>query len=444
MRRAANLGASVGAAVITLTAAGLAQNRIDAISPYAPALAAFGDRTIGVRTIVVTDHDRADVLHTTEGQTTAHADRALTLEVWYPGTANPTASHEYHTTLRDPTVPITLVGRAGRDLAPDPAGGPFPLVVISHGYPGNRLLMSHLGENLASKGYVVASIDHPESTYDDQRIFGSTLYNRPLDQRFTVDAIEALSRAGSRSFLSGLVDATRTAIVGYSMGGYGVLNVIGGAYRDAAATRPGAPPNALLLEHTAAHPSFKARLHDPRIKAAVAIGPWGMPAGFWDADGLAGIRTPVLFVAGSADDVSGYERGTRAIFEAAVNADRYLLTYLNANHNAGAPIPAPAEASTYSKTLESFPFAHYADPVWDTTRMNNVLAHFVTAFVDRRLKGLADRQAYLDLVPQGRDGVYAVDRTGAFLPAHTYWKGFSRGTAVGLVFEHRTAGETAR
>ena len=27
--------------------------------------------------------------------------------------------------------------------------------------------MSHLGENLASKGYVVVSIDHPESTYDD-------------------------------------------------------------------------------------------------------------------------------------------------------------------------------------------------------------------------------------------------------------------------------------
>ena len=44
-------------------------------------------------------------------------------------------------------------------------GGPFPLVVISHGYPGNRYLMSHLGENLASKGYVTVSIDHAESTY---------------------------------------------------------------------------------------------------------------------------------------------------------------------------------------------------------------------------------------------------------------------------------------
>jgi predicted dienelactone hydrolase len=60
---------------------------------------------------------------------------------------------------------VTLSGRAARDAAP--AEGEFPLVIISHGYPGNRFLLSHLGENLASKGYVTVSIDHPDSTYDD-------------------------------------------------------------------------------------------------------------------------------------------------------------------------------------------------------------------------------------------------------------------------------------
>ncbi len=336
----------------------------------------------------------------------------------------------------------TLHGRAVRDAAPLAAPGPFPLVIVSHGYPGNRYLMGHLGENLASKGYVVVSIDHPDSTYDDQKAFGSTLYNRAFDQLFVVNELARLAAAGSGSMLAGLVDASRTAIIGYSMGGYGVLNVIGGAYRDAAVAFPASPPNGLLRERTAADPAYRASV-DPRVKAAVAIGPWGMQLGFWDAAGLAGIRTPVLFVAGSADEVSGYENGTRAIFEQAVNADRYLLTFLNASHNAGAPIPAPRETYAFSETLKLFPFAHYADAVWDTERMNNILAHFVTAFLDLQLKGLADRRAYLDVVPRGQDAVFALDRDGNPQATHTYWKGFKRGTAVGLVLEHAAPRVTA-
>ena len=45
-----------------------------------------------------------------------------------------------------------------------------------------------------------------------------------------------------------------------------------------------------------------------------------------------------------------------------------------------APIPAPAEAYAYSEALKSFPFMHYADAVWDNTRMNNILDHFATAY----------------------------------------------------------------
>src|SRR4026207_2291144 len=119
---------------------------------------------------------------------------------------------------------------------PRPRAPPYPLVIISHGYPGNRFLMSHMGENLASKGFVTVSIDHKDSTYDDQKSFGSTLYNRPFDQLFVLDEIDRLSKAGSRSFLSGLVDASRTGIIGYSMGGYGLVNVIGGGYSAASAS----------------------------------------------------------------------------------------------------------------------------------------------------------------------------------------------------------------
>ncbi len=115
---------------------------------------------------------------------------------------------------------------------------------------------------------------------------------------------------------------------------------------------------------------------------------------------------------------------------------------MNANHNAAAPMPAPAETYAYSETLKGFPFAHYADPVWDTVRMNNILAHFATAHFDAYVKGDRTRLAYFDVVPQGKDAVFALDRDGTPLPTHTYWKGFKRGTALGLVLERGTPAPT--
>ncbi len=415
------------------------ENRIDVVTPLAPELAAFGAYPVGVRTMTVTDSNRTDVLLTKSGEPTVRSARPLTLEVWYPASAaDRTRDGEYRAIMRDPSVVMTLRGRAHRDAAPMVSDSAFPLLIISHGYPGNRFLLSHLGENLASKGYVVVSIDHTGSTYDNAQAFAVTLYNRSYDQLFVLNELARLSAANSGHFLSGKVDATRTGIVGYSMGGYGLVNVIGGGYRAAAADFAGAPPNQLLLERSAGNAAYQATI-DSRIKAAVAIGPWGMQAGFWDADGLAGIRTPTLFIAGSADEVSGYENGTRAIFRGAVNADRYLLTFMGAGHNAAAPMPAPAESYAFSETLRSFPFTHYADPIWDTRRMNNILAHFVTAHFDARLKGDSTRLAYLQGVPNGKDGVYALDREGQPQPTHTYWKGFKRGTAAGLVLEQEGA-----
>jgi predicted dienelactone hydrolase len=274
--------------------------------------------------------------------------------------------------------------------------------------------MSHLGENLASKGYVVASIDHKDSTYDDQQAFASTLYNRPFDQVFAIDAVARLD------FLKGVVDSSRAGIIGYSMGGYGVVNVIGGGFSAASAAFDTSPPNRMLADRGAANAAYQ-QMRDTRIKAAMAIGPWGMQRGFWDADGLKGIRTPVMFVAGSVDDTSGYEKGVRAIYEGAVNADRYLLTFINANHNAAAPYPAPAESYVTPEAPRTSPFTHYADAVWDTTRMNNILQHFATAYFGLHLKNEADTQAYLDVPPNGKDAD---------------WKGFRRRSAVGLILEH--------
>lgn len=413
-------------------------NRIDLVRPDAPELAAFGPEDIGVRTIEIVNPGQVNILEVEAGKPLPRYDRKLTLEVWYPADVpDGTAASDYtDVLLRDGKTKVTLHGKALRDAEPK-KGSAYPLVIMSHGYPGNRFLLSHLGENLASKGYVVASIDHAESTYDDQQKFGSTLVNRPLDQKSVLEEIARLSTKGG-SFLSGLVDTSKTAVIGYSMGGYGAVITAGGGVTKAATEFAWGAPEGTLEIHLAGSENHE-QLIDPRIKAIVAFAPWGMERGFWDEAGLAGVRKPIFFIAGSVDDVSGYENGVKKIFEQSVNADRYLLTFENANHNAAAPIPAPAESWSKVETLDFVPFDHYADPVWDTARMNNIAQHFVTAFLGKELKGDAGMSPYLSLAENAGDGVWAANEDGSFKPEHTYWKGFQKRTAKGLSLLHEDA-----
>lgn len=425
----------------TRTAAGLAtaliattamaqDNRIDLIRPDAPELAAFGPNAIGVRTIEGTNAGQPDILNVVAGEPVPTYDRPLTVEIWYPAETTESGGTYEGVYLRDGVTQVTLQGKAVRDAAPQTEGSPYPLIIISHGYPGNRFLLSHLGENLASKGYVVASIDHTDSTYRDQGKFGSTLVNRPLDQKFVLNEIDRLSGENGH-FLSGLADASNAAVIGYSMGGYGAVITAGGGVTQESTEFTWGAPEKTLEVHLAGSDSHKA-LVDDRIKAVVAIAPWGMNTGFWDTAGLEGVGKPIFFMAGSVDDVSVYEN-VEEIYEGSVNADRYLLTFENANHNAAAPIPAPAEAWT---AAGGEPFGHYSDPVWDTVRMNNIAQHFITAFLGKHLKGDAAMDDYLAVVEDPADGVYSANEDGSFKLDHTYWKGFADRTAKGLTLMH--------
>ncbi|WP_102110067.1 alpha/beta hydrolase family protein [Oceaniglobus roseus] len=428
-------------AALSLAAAAHGENRIDTQRADAPALAAYGDLPVGVRTIDMVHPGQLDILAIgNEGDAPDPLptyDRPLTVEVWYPATADATGDTGLKAFLRDGKTEVTLQGRAMRDAAPA-TGTAWPLVILSHGYPGNRYLMSHLGENLASKGYVVASIDHTDSTYRTKAAFGSTLVNRTLDQLFVIDEMAKLGAAPD-GFLSGIVDAERTGLIGYSMGGYGAVITAGAGVTQAAVDYDWGAPQGTLAIHLAGSESHE-RLTDPRIRTAIAFAPWGRQRGFWDAEGLKGIDIPMLFVAGSVDDVSGYADGTRAIWEQATNVDRALLTFDNANHNAGAGIPAPEEANRYDAELGFNLAEHYIDAVWDTARMNNVAQHFVTAWLAKYLKDDAGADAFLDLVPNSNDGVWEMkdDVKGA---GHTYWEGFPNRTAKGMHFEVLEAGE---
>ncbi len=422
--------------VSLLSGAAMAANRIDTQLPGAPELAAYGNYNVGVRTMDVTNPDQIDILQLDNAVPLPDPlplyDRPLTLEVWYPADTTATGSTTLNVYLRDATTEVEIEGQAIRDAAPVMNDGPFPLVIVSHGYPGNRYLLSHLAENIASKGYVVASIDHTDSTYRTQAAFGSTLVNRSLDQVFVLNEMEKMS-ADSSSALSGLIDASNTAVIGYSMGGYGAVITAGAGVTQTSIDYGFGAPHGQLGVHKAGSDSHNA-LVDPRIRTAVAFAPWGMNLAFWDADGLSNIGIPMMFVAGSEDDVSGYETGIRAIWEGATSVERALLTFDNANHNAGAPMPAPAEAYGFNERLGFNLYEHYADAVWQTERMNNISQHFVTAWLGKYLKSESEAATYLDLIPNSNDGEYATE-DGAFTDAHTYWKGFADRSAKGLHFE---------
>jgi predicted dienelactone hydrolase len=397
----------------------------------APELASRGHWAVGVRTVELLNPQQPDILHFDKDSGKAPVyDRPLTIEIWYPATI-PAGKEErvvYESAM--PGMPRSGVpnsfhftGKALRD-APPVKGTAFPLVVVSHGYPGSRTFMTWLTENLASKGYVVAAIDHTDSVFGQQRAFTSTLLNRAADQTFTIDTLSDRSRDPG-DFLHDLVDPSRVAIVGYSMGGYGALATAGAGYsRQGGAAR--AIPGGYFDRWLADNKEFQSSRRE-QIKAVVAIAPWGNqpPQNNWDAQGLAGIRIPSLFIAGDQDDVSGFEQGTRKAFEGAVNSERYLLVFENARHNVGGN-PPPPEALGNFTTREFFD-----EPVWRKDRISAINRHFITAFLDLYLKGDASRREYLTLPVKSPAGNQA-------------WKGFQPRWALGVEWHRYAAGQAAK
>ena len=398
-------------------------NRVDGLRPDAPELAKLGSYAIGVRTLHLSHKNQIDVLNIKEGEALPYYDRPLTVEIWYPADTEQHGGQYDGVYLRDGKTKVTLYGPAVRDAPPLISAKPYPLIVVSHGYPGNRFLMSHFGENLATKGYVVVAIDHTDSNYQDAGAFPSTLLNRPLDQKFILDEMTRFNHQKGQ-FLENMVDATQAGLIGYSMGGYGAVITAGAGVSEQIAATKEVSPNGILKRFKLGSEEYASVLDD-RFKAIIAIGPWGMERGFWNLQNLAAISKPIFFMAGSLDKTSGYENGVKAIYKNAIHINRYLLTFENAAHNAAAPIPAPLESVNAFYPDGSSAFSHYNGVVWDNVRMNNIAQHFATAYFDKMIKGDQNMDTYLNLIPNSNDGV-----------EETEWKGFNSGKAHGLKLEY--------
>jgi pimeloyl-ACP methyl ester carboxylesterase len=293
-------------------------------------------------------------------------------------------------------------------------------VVVSHGYSGDPDALSWLTENLASKGYVVAAPRHADPPITDLTKFPLVAAQRPLD---ITAVLQALRDPGQLpAALSARIDSGRVALIGYSMGGYGVLQVAGARLSPRySASLPGAnrPEDAA----------------PPGVRAVVAISPAGGATGAWEAEGLADLRLPLLLVVGDQDHVVGYDPGVRTIFDGAVNAPRNLLVFEGAGHSIGMDA-APPEMRRRLWDLDWF-----EDPVWRKSRVIGVSLHFITAFLDLHLRGEANKAAFLDISPRSSDALWArstpYDARSPGPPGASVWKGFHRRHTAGLLFERR-------
>lgn len=375
-----------------------------------PQLAATGKHLVGVTSLRITNPAQLNLL------TQQKQDREMLLELWYPAESTlPTGVAAKPATYDNVTKshqPFSIQANALRD-AKAKTDQKYPLVVLSHGYVGYRTLMFYLAEHLASHGYVVAAIDHPQSTNAEVDAikapyagFPATLYHRSRDQQFVLSYFREHPKV-----LEGVINTDAAAVIGYSMGGYGAINTVGGCFNFTeqsvqafTGSKDQATNAALkqLLNSCAGgqYPKTPDQLKvDSAWKAAIAIAPWGGQHKLFSTEALAAIKVPMLYFAGDQDDVSGYE-GMQWLYNQTGSQDsnsKYMLTYHNARHNI-APHPAPAIARQ-----NKLDFGHYHDASWSAQSINDINKHFALAMLDCHVKAISKQCEYLKLAPTPTD-----------------------------------------
>ena len=164
------------------------------LDPRAP-----GPYGVGVRLIPWTKPSAVD----------PSVDRVLDTLVWYPTSDAGT-----------PTPPYGGILNASVDVS----GGPYPVVLFSHGSCGIHFQSTFLTAHLATHGFVVVAPPHPGNTLAEFPTCGTfpaqvaSAVERPQDMIFVLDQIVAAGLDPGSDFF-GAVDETRVGMSGHSFGG---------------------------------------------------------------------------------------------------------------------------------------------------------------------------------------------------------------------------------
>jgi predicted dienelactone hydrolase len=256
------------------------------------------------------------------------APRPLRTVIWYPAAATAALSETIFGGPPDKEVfaPVTVAAGAEISLGLQK----YPLILLSHGTGGSAIQMMWLGYYLASRGYIVAAVNHHGNTAAERPYAaqGFLLYwERARDLTVVLDKLLADPVFGAR------IDRDRIGAAGFSLGGYTVISIAGGLFspqeyesfcrssqRDFTCEPQPEFPDAprLFGELKKTDPVVQESLRhagdsvrDKRVKRVFAIAP-ALGGGFTKA-GLSKIKIPVSIVIGQADQVTPL----------ATNAQRY-------------------------------------------------------------------------------------------------------------------------
>jgi dienelactone hydrolase len=185
-------------------------------------------------------------------------------------------------------------------------GGPFPLVLASHGLGGEPEDLADLGRKIAAAGFVVAAPAYPNTNARAKLQIGD-LVNQPADASYVIgEVLKQNVRA----------DPGRIAAAGHSGGGYTTCGLLSGSTRDT------------------------------RLKAGIVLAGGQLNGDF------SGPPAEMLFVHGDHDPTVPYATGRTAY--AKVPWPKAFLTVLGADH-ASYLLGAGNTANTVvSKTMLDF------------------------------------------------------------------------------------------
>ncbi|AUG80971.1 acetylhydrolase [Kitasatospora sp. MMS16-BH015] len=252
VRRAAAAAVLALILPLPLVVAGAAQ-AAEAAQPKSSATAApstqlpkpTGPYAVGRQILHLTDTARTDPWVPAAGA------RQLMVSMYYParpGTGGPApymtdAAEKAMITFKAPGYPVDPLPQVGTWSHTDarPVGGKYPLVLLSPGFTMPRTEISGLAEDLASRGYVVALVDHTYensgTTFPDGQTLTCAICDAPppggpavIEQSRAKDmsfVLDELTGPGKRAWgYAHLIDAKRIGMAGHSIGGAATVSTM--------------------------------------------------------------------------------------------------------------------------------------------------------------------------------------------------------------------------